>query len=54
MVMSGITSIIPFDEMVVAMYKVGVTMPCELRETAMGGTAATPTGLRLKKQILGE
>lgn len=54
MVMSGITSIIPFDEMVVAMYKVGASMPCELRETAMGGTAATPTGLRLKKQILGE
>jgi L-serine dehydratase len=54
MVMSGISSIIPFDEMVEAMYKVGKSMPCQLRETAQGGTATTPTALKLKKQIFGD
>lgn len=51
--MSGVTSRIPFDDMVIAMYKVGRQMPCELRETAMGGSATTPTGLKLAKEILG-
>lgn len=54
MVMSGVTSKIPFDEIVGAMYKVGKQLPCELRETALGGCAITPTGLKLKKEILGE
>jgi L-serine dehydratase len=53
MVMAGIRSLVPFDEMVEAMYRVGKSMPCALRETAMGGTAATPTAVRLKKEILG-
>lgn len=42
--LSGVTHIIPFDEMVDAMYRVGKGIPFELRETAMGGCAATPTG----------
>lgn len=54
MAMSGIKSVIPFDDVVSAMYKVGRQMPCELRETAMGGLATTPTGLELKKKILGK
>lgn len=54
MAMSGIKSVIPFDDVVSAMYKVGKQMPCELRETAMGGLAITATGLELKKKILGE
>lgn len=54
MVMSGIGSIIPFDEMIEAMYKVGKSMPCQLRETAQGGTATTPTALRLKREIFGD
>ncbi|MGH4052166.1 MAG: L-serine ammonia-lyase, iron-sulfur-dependent, subunit alpha [Clostridium sp.] len=52
--MSGVTSRIPFDDTVIAMYKVGKQLPCELRETAMGGCATTPTGLRLAKEILSE
>jgi L-serine dehydratase len=52
--MSGVTSRIPFDDMVIAMYKVGKQMPCELRETAMGGCATTPTGLNLAKEIFKE
>lgn len=51
--LGGIKSIVPFDDCVLAMAKVGKGMPCELRETAEGGLAVTPTGLRLKKEILG-
>lgn len=52
LVMSGVTSRIPFDDTVTAMYKVGKQLPCELRETAMGGLATTPTGMKLAKKIL--
>ncbi|MBF0364133.1 MAG: L-serine ammonia-lyase, iron-sulfur-dependent, subunit alpha [Oligoflexia bacterium] len=51
--MAGITSIIPFDEVVDAMFSVGRALPCELRETGLGGIAATPTGQALKKKIFG-
>jgi L-serine dehydratase len=54
MVMSGVKSIIPFDDVVLAMYRVGKQMPCELRETALGGLADTPSGIELRKRILGE
>ncbi|CAM2746966.1 L-serine ammonia-lyase, iron-sulfur-dependent, subunit alpha [Hathewaya histolytica] len=54
MVMSGVKSIVPFDEVVLAMYKVGKTLPCSLRETALGGVAITPTALELRKKVLGE
>jgi len=52
MALSGVKSIIPFDEVVDTMYRVGKCMPSELRETAMGGLAATPTGKRIMKDIL--
>ena len=39
MTMAGITQLIPFDEMLDLMYKVGRDMPVELRETALGGCA---------------
>lgn len=44
--MAGVKSIIPFDEVVDAMYSVGNSLPASLRETALGGLAATPTGSR--------
>ena len=37
--LSGIKQIIPLDEMLEIMYKVGRTLPIELRETALGGCA---------------
>ncbi|MDU6248984.1 MAG: L-serine ammonia-lyase, iron-sulfur-dependent, subunit alpha, partial [Paeniclostridium sordellii] len=43
----------PFDETVEAMYKVGRGLPMELRETALGGVAATCTGNCLTKKIFG-
>lgn len=50
-VMAGVKSKIPFDEVVWAMNKVGKQMPPELRETAQGGIAITPTAKKLKKEI---
>ncbi|MDF2612761.1 MAG: L-serine dehydratase, iron-sulfur-dependent, alpha subunit [Clostridia bacterium] len=50
--LGGVRHIIPFDETVEAMYRVGKSMPVELRETAMGGIATTPTGCQLCKNIL--
>lgn len=45
--LSGVTHPIPFDEMAEAMFLVGKSLPFELRETAMGGCAGTPTGCSL-------
>lgn len=49
MALSGIGSLIPFDEMVEAMYRVGKSIPYALRETALGGCAATPTGSAFRR-----
>ena len=54
LVMSGVKSLIPFDDVVLAMYRVGKQLPCELRETGMGGIATTPTGIKLKENIFGK
>ena len=51
MVMAGIESIIPFDEVVIAMRNVGRMMHPDLRETARGGIAATPTAQRIAEKI---
>lgn len=49
--LSGMESVIPADEVIEAMYKVGKQLPNELKETAQGGLAATATGKSLAKQI---
>ena len=54
LVMAGVNSKIPFDETVSAMYRVGKSLPRELRETAEGGVAITKTGLELKKKVFGD
>ena len=54
LVMAGVTSKIPFDDALSAMYKVGRSLPEELRETALGGVAITPTGIKLKEQVFGK
>ena len=41
--LSGIRQLIPFDQMLDTMYAVGKRIPMELRETALGGCAATPS-----------
>lgn len=53
MALAGIKAAVPFSEMADAMYRVGRGLPAELRETALGGCAATPTGCTLKCKIFG-
>ncbi|PSL51152.1 L-serine dehydratase [Salsuginibacillus halophilus] len=51
MALAGIESRIPVDEVITAMYKIGENMSDDLKETARGGLAATPTGRRLETEI---
>ena len=51
MAMAGITSQIPVDEVIDAMGEVGRRMPVEFRETALGGLAATPTGVAIQEKM---
>ena len=49
--LAGITSLIPFDEVVAAMYAVGKDIRVEYRETARGGLATTPTGKAVAQRV---
>mgnify|MGYP000886261578 CR=1 FL=1 len=51
MALAGIPAVIPYDETVVAMKKIGKAMPESLRETSTGGLAATPTGQRIYGEL---
>lgn len=51
MVLAGQDSIIPADDAVDAMYRVGKKLPMELRETALGGVASSPTGKRIAEEL---
>ena len=50
--LAEIQALIPFDEVVDAMYIVGKSLPESLRETAQGGLADTPTGRELAKKFI--
>ena len=49
--LAGIESVIPVDEVIDAMREVGNQMNSQLKETAEGGLAATPTAERLTRKI---
>jgi L-serine dehydratase len=51
--LSGVRFPVPFDEVLTAMEQVGRSLPPSLRETALGGLAATPTGRALGAQACG-
>ncbi|WP_372590429.1 L-serine ammonia-lyase, iron-sulfur-dependent, subunit alpha [Fervidobacterium pennivorans subsp. carthaginiensis] len=51
MALAGIESVIPFDEVVEAMYEVGKSLPESLRETGLGGIAATKTAKEVVEKI---
>lgn len=51
MAMAGIESVIPPDEVIDAMRAVGLSMPEDLRETGLGGLAATPTGMKIAEDM---
>ncbi|MFD2371179.1 L-serine ammonia-lyase, iron-sulfur-dependent, subunit alpha [Brevibacillus sp. GCM10020057] len=53
MAMAGIKSVIPTDEVIEAMYRIGCAMPTTLKETAQGGLAATQTGRQIEAKIFG-
>ena len=52
MALAGIQSVIPVDEVIETMYRVGRQMPSIFRETAEGGLAVSPTAQRLTREIL--
>ena len=54
MAVAGVKSVIPVDEVILAMDSIGKTLPSMLRETGKGGLAVTPTGLEIEKRIKGD
>ena len=54
MALAGCESMIPADEVISAMDKVGKNMPESLRETGIGGLAGTPTGQKIRMRIFGK
>lgn len=50
--LAGVKSLVPFDEVVDSMKRVGKMMPEALRETALGGLATTPTGEEIRRRLL--
>ena len=51
MALAGIKSHIPADEVIDVLGEVGLDMPSKYRETAKGGLATTPTGLKIKETM---
>lgn len=51
MALAGIQCIIPADEVIAAMYRVGRQMPAIFRETAEGGIADTPTAHKITDKL---
>jgi len=52
MALAGIETIIPLDEIILAMAEVGNKMSDTLKETALGGLAATPTAKHITEGLL--
>lgn len=52
--LAGVGPKIPVDECIDAMREVGNALPNALKETAGGGLAASPTGLKLREQVFGK
>lgn len=54
MALAGVKSIIPVDEVIVAMKKVGDALPDSLKETSQAGLAVTPTACKIKENLLAD
>ena len=52
--LAGVESVIPPDEVIDAMANIGKVMDKNLKETGLGGLAATPTGKRLAAKVWGD
>lgn len=53
MALAGQECVIPPDEVIEAMYKVGRRLPLDFRETALGGIAGTKTGCEIAGECSG-
>ena len=51
MALAGIESRVPADQVIDCMGDVGSRIPVELRETALGGLAATPFGREVQQRM---
>ena len=51
--LAGIISVIPADEVIETMYRIGCALPMTLKETSLGGLAITPTAKKFENQIFG-
>lgn len=51
MIMAGVSSVIPADEVIDVMGEIGRDMPRKYKETAEGGLAVTPTAIKLTKNM---
>ena len=51
--MAGFDKVIPLDETIAAMYRVGLSLPAELRCTGKGGLSITPTSMRIQQKLEG-
>lgn len=54
MAAAGLKSAIPTDEIIDAMREVGEALPPSLKETGEGGAANTPTGRKIREELMGE
>ncbi|WP_086479047.1 L-serine ammonia-lyase, iron-sulfur-dependent, subunit alpha [Oceanospirillum sanctuarii] len=53
MALAGFDQVVPLDEVIIAMAKVGKAIPHELCCTALGGLSQTPTAQRIEAQLSG-
>ena len=51
MVLAGVSSVIPADEVIDVMGEIGNDMPKKYKETAEGGLAMTPTAVEITKNL---
>jgi len=51
MALAGFDKVIPLDETIDSMYKVGHMLPSELRCTGKGGLSVTPTGIKIFEEM---
>jgi len=51
MALAGFDAVIPLDEVILAMDKIGHKMPCEVRCTGLGGLSVTPTSLEIESDL---
>jgi L-serine dehydratase len=53
MVLAGYEAVVPLDEVIETMDRVGRSLPMELRCTALGGLAITPTSQAIARRLAG-